>query len=76
MARSMARRIIGRPADFFNLPWVLFWDPWVVKIGFLAKVYADFAHFHNFSTDFLKIKILKKLIFLVSLRFSFVLLNE
>ena len=32
----------------------LFWDPGVVKIGFLAKKYSDFTRFHNFVDRFLK----------------------
>ena len=43
----------GRRVFFFsNWPQVLFWDPGVVKIGFLAKKYSGFTGFHNFSTDF------------------------
>ena len=49
---SMARRIIGWPADLLNLPWVLFWGPGVVKIGFLAKKYSNLTRFHNFLIDF------------------------
>ena len=46
------RRIAGWPADFSKLPWVLFWGPGVVKIGFLAKNIAVSLVFIICSTDF------------------------
>ena len=44
------------PAARF-LPQDQFWDPGVVKNGFLAKFHAGLTYFHNFSMDFLKIVI-------------------
>ena len=35
-----------------------------MKIGFLAKTYADFTGFHNFPSDLLKIVIFENLTFL------------
>ena len=62
-----AATIIIRPASrcFKNLPWVLFWDPRVVKIGILAKFHAGLTYFHNFPTVvFLKIMTFENMIFL------------
>ena len=50
--RTCRRPQGGRGVIFKNWPQDLFWDPGVVKIGFLAKRYSDFTYFHNFSTDF------------------------
>ena len=41
----------GRPI-FENLPWDQFWEPGVVKNGFLAIFHAGLTYIHNFSTDF------------------------
>ena len=37
---------------FFKFAPGPFWDPRVVKIGFLAKRYADFTYVHDVSNDF------------------------
>ena len=44
------------------MPRGLFWDPGVVKNGFLAKFHAGLTYFHNVSMEILKIVIFRSAI--------------
>ena len=49
-------------AGFLNWPWGQFWDPGVVRNGFLAKFHAGLTYLNTFSMDFLKIVIFRSAI--------------
>ena len=59
-----------------NLPRVLFGDPGVVKIGFLAKFHAGLTYFYNCSMIFLKIVIFEKIFVLTSVKIAFLFWDD